>query len=215
MKELTATLSILLVVALYSVRSMLSSVTAPARSAGASSGAATENVLRTRGDSSLSTCKAFRATEASLGVGNGTSMVLTEKSHIYQYQGEGRKGRQNMLFRETHPTYSAHGNSASEVDDDDNDAMAPRNSRDPLYASAYAYALCVGRQWGQKMVHGSHGNVNCVGIKTITMNDQQISGVEGGGRGELGRGNKSGNRLVGHGLEKDIGVSPLPRYLSR
>ena len=136
-KELTATRSILLVVALYSVRSTLSSVTAPACFTGASSGAATENVLRTRGDSSLSTCRAFRATEASLAVGNGTSMVLTEKSHIHQYQGkgrEGRKGRQNMLFRETHPTYSAHGNSAFKVDDDNDDAMVPRSSRDLLYS---------------------------------------------------------------------------------
>jgi hypothetical protein len=72
MNEFTATRSILLVVARYSVRNTLPSV-APSSSP---FGPVTENVRFTRGDNSLSTCRARSATEASLGVGKGTSTVL-------------------------------------------------------------------------------------------------------------------------------------------
>lgn len=73
MNELTATRSILLVVALYSVRRMFPP-TSPLVALLVIG--LMEKVRFTNGDNSLSTCNALRATEASLGVGNGTSRVL-------------------------------------------------------------------------------------------------------------------------------------------
>lgn len=68
-KELTATRSMRFVVALYSVRRIVSSV-APEEAE------TVENSRCTDGESSLSTLSEPSATLASLAVGNGTSMVL-------------------------------------------------------------------------------------------------------------------------------------------
>jgi hypothetical protein len=71
MKPLTATRSILLVEALYSVRSTVLSQFA------SEAGATRDNERHTSGESSLSTCRACRADDARRAVGNGMSMTLS------------------------------------------------------------------------------------------------------------------------------------------
>jgi len=81
MKPLTATRSIRFVVALYSVRRIvsLSSSTSPFPSVSA---ARSEKVRRTRGDNSASTCNARMAEEARRRFKRGTSMTLSTNQQL-------------------------------------------------------------------------------------------------------------------------------------
>jgi hypothetical protein len=76
MNPFTATRNILLVVALYSVRNTVFSCPGAEPFAISVAGGTMENDLRTSGESSLSTCRACMADEASLSVGRGRSMTL-------------------------------------------------------------------------------------------------------------------------------------------
>lgn len=76
MNPFTATRNILLVVALYSVRNTVFSCPIAELFAISVAGSTMENDLRTSGESSLSTCSACMADEASLSVGRGRSMTL-------------------------------------------------------------------------------------------------------------------------------------------
>jgi hypothetical protein len=76
MNPFTATRNILLVVALYSVRNTVFSCSGAIPFATSVAGGTIENDLRTSGESSLSTCRACIADEASLSVGRGRSMTL-------------------------------------------------------------------------------------------------------------------------------------------
>jgi hypothetical protein len=69
-KPFTATLNILFVVALYSVRNIVSD------SDEECGGATVEKDRQTRGESSLSTRRVWRAMDARRGVGSGRSIVL-------------------------------------------------------------------------------------------------------------------------------------------
>lgn len=96
-KPLTATLNILFVVALYSVRRTVSSeewTRLESSVAGADCDmveATIKKVRRTRGDSSLSTRKACRAADARRAVGRGRSMVLIRLSHQHRACGLWRR----------------------------------------------------------------------------------------------------------------------------
>jgi hypothetical protein len=73
MNPLTATLSMRFVVATYFALRTFSWLSA------ASPDVAVDKVRRTRGDSSLSTPRAWSAMDASLAVGKGTSTVLSDE----------------------------------------------------------------------------------------------------------------------------------------
>lgn len=93
MKPLTATRNILFVVALYSVLNTVSSVD-PFSLLGLAvvGGDMVEKDRRTRGESSLSTCRARRAEVARRAVGRGRSIVLGGVSGVFGGQGDVRAG---------------------------------------------------------------------------------------------------------------------------
>lgn len=105
MKPFTATLSIRFVVALYSVRKIVSFAvwTQVASSAGLDDAAEmVEKDLRTSGESSWSTRNAWRAADARRDVGRGRSTILACLSAVAR-QGKGKQ------------TYNEQGNSGSET----------------------------------------------------------------------------------------------------